>query len=202
MRTVLTGLGVTVAFLLFGIMHGVIASFDTALDKMSETRLRVQSRASAFEAMPIAHAGRILQVEGVKRVVPFSIVAAYYQEPKNGFSSAAMDIEAFLEVIPEIRVPPEQVEAMMRTRTGAIIGVKLAEKYGWSIGDQVPIKSIFWTNEDGTPGWTVEIAGDLRCVRRADEIQHHGCVLGPMGNIRLLPVGALGLGRRDSFFWC
>jgi len=158
MRTVLTGLGVAVAFLLFGIMHGVIAGFDTALNTMSETRLRVQSRASGIESMPIAHANRIAQLKGVQRIAPFSAVGAYYQEPKNSFSSAALDIEAFLEVLPEIKIPPEQVDAMMRTRTGAIIGATLAEKYGWSIGDQIPIKSFLWTNEDGTADWMVEIA--------------------------------------------
>ena len=157
-RTVLTGLGVAVAFLLFGLMHGVIAGFDTALDTMSETRLRVQSRASGIESMPIAHANRIAQLKGVQRIAPFSAVGAYYQEPKNSFSSAALDIEAFLEVLPEIKIPPEQVDAMMRTRTGAIIGATLAEKYGWSIGDQIPIKSFLWTNEDGTADWMVEIA--------------------------------------------
>ena len=157
MRTVLTGLGIVVAFLLFGIMHGVIAGFDTALDMMSETRLRVQSRASGLESMPSAHAGRIAQVEGVQRVALLSVIGGYFQEPKNGFSSAALDIEAFLEVLPEIKVLPEQVDAMMRTRKGAIVGATLAQKYGWSIGDQVPIKSFLWSNEDGTAGWTVEI---------------------------------------------
>lgn len=157
-RSVLTSLGIAVAFVLFGLMHGVVAAFDTALDKMSDTRLRVQSRANVLEAMPIAHAARISQIDGVERVAPLSIVFAYYQEPKNGFSCAALDVEAFLDVLPEIKVPPSQVTRMMHTRTGAIVGAKLAERFGWAIGDQVPIKSHIDLNEDGGRDWTVEVA--------------------------------------------
>jgi putative ABC transport system permease protein len=151
-------------------MHGVIAGFDTALDTMSETRLRVQSRASGIESMPLAHASRIAQVQGVGRVASFSAVGAYYQEPKNAFPSAGLDIEAFLEVLPEIKVPPEQVDLMMRTRTGAIIGATLAEKYGWSIGDRVPIKSFLWTNEDGTADWIVEITAIANAGPNDDQL--------------------------------
>ena len=138
-RTVLTVLSIAVAFLLFGILNGVIAGFDGALSKMSETRLRVMNRANILEAMPISYEARIAKVPGVRSVSHFAILVAYYQDPKNGFSASAMDIDQSIAVFPEIKVPDDQVEAMRRTRSGAIVGVDLAKRFGWKIGDRITV---------------------------------------------------------------
>ncbi|MCZ6460069.1 MAG: ABC transporter permease [Gammaproteobacteria bacterium] len=156
-RTILTALATIVAFLLFGVMHGVTASFDEALDLMSDTRLRVMSRANFLEPMPLAHRARIEQLAGVTRVAHLVIFPAYYQDLRNGISAAALSVEDFLEVFPEIKVPEEQQQAMQRTRTGAIVGHNLARKYGWQIGDIVPLKSMLWTRDGGSQDWAVEI---------------------------------------------
>ncbi len=68
-----------------------------------------------------------------------------------------MSVDEFLEVLPEIKVPEEQQQAMRRTRTGAIVGHNLARKHGWQIGDTVPLKSMLWTRDDGSQDWTFEI---------------------------------------------
>jgi putative ABC transport system permease protein len=158
-RTVLTVLSIAVAFLLFGILNGVIAGFDGALSKMSETRLRVMNRANILEAMPISYEARIAKVPGVRSVSHFAILVAYYQDPKNGFSASAMDIDQSIAVFPEIKVPDDQVEAMRRTRSGAIVGVDLAKRFGWKIGDRITVHSMNWIKEDGSPEWTLDIVG-------------------------------------------
>ncbi|MCZ6853916.1 MAG: ABC transporter permease [Gammaproteobacteria bacterium] len=156
-RTVLTALATTVAFVLFGVMHGVLASFDEALDLMSDTRLRVMSRANFLEALPIAHKSRIEQVSGVTKVAHIAIFPAYYQDLSNGISAAALSVDEFLEVIPDLKVPEDQREAMRRTRTGAIVGNNLAVQYGWKIGDRIPLKSMLWSNADGSQDWVFDI---------------------------------------------
>jgi putative ABC transport system permease protein len=158
-RTVLTVLSIAVAFLLFGILNGVIAGFDGALSKMSDTRLRVMNRANILEAMPIAYEARIAKVPGVRKTTHFAILVAYYQDPKNGFSASSMDVDASLDVFPEIKVPADQVEAMRRTRTGAIVGIDLAKRFGWKIGDRITLHSMNWVKEDGSPEWTFDIVG-------------------------------------------
>ena len=169
-RTVLTILAAAVAFLLFGIMHGVLARFDDALESMSDTRLRVVSRANIIEPLPLAHGARIAQIPGVTRVAPVAIFPAYYQELKNGVAAAALDVDAFLEVIPEIRVPPEQLEVMRRTRTGAIIGSDLADRYGWKIGDRVPLRSLLWVDQDGGQDWAVDVVAIANAGPDDDEL--------------------------------
>ena len=156
-RTVLTVLAIVVAYVLFGVMQGVVSGFDTALDQMSDTRLRIMSRANMLEPLPLAHGARIERVPGVTRVAYVSILGFYYQDVTNGVSAAALDMDAFLDVIPMIKVPEDQREQLMRTRTGALVGYDLAQQYGWKIGDRVPFQSFIWLNEEGGRDWTVDI---------------------------------------------
>ena len=156
-RAVLTIMAISVAFLMFGVMHGVLASFDTALQSMSDTRLRVMSRASILETLPIAYEARIANVEGVNEVAPVVIFIGYYQNPINGVSAGAVSIESFLAVMPEINVPADQLEALKRTRTGAVAGAELAKKYGWKIGDRIPIQSQLWMNSKTSQDWYFDL---------------------------------------------
>ncbi len=82
-RTVLTVLSIAVAFLLFGVLNGVIAGFDYAASKMSETRLRVMNRANILEAMPISYEARIAQVPGVRNVSHLAILVALLPGPEE-----------------------------------------------------------------------------------------------------------------------
>ena len=158
-RTVLTVLSIAVAFLLFGVLNGVISGFDNALSTMSETRLRVMNRANILEMMPISYESQIARVEGVRNVSHLVILVAYYQDPKNGFSAAALAIEPFVAMFPEIKVPADQLDALRRTRTGALVGVDLAKRFNWHIGDRITLHSMNWIQEDGSPEWTFDIVG-------------------------------------------
>ena len=158
-RTVLTVLSIAVAFLLFGVLHGVMTGFTEVQAKLSETRLRVTNRANILEVMPIAYGPRIAQLPGVREVTYFAIFGGYYQEPKNSFNTAAWDVVSFLDVIPQVKVPAEQREAMLRTRSGALVGAELAEKFNWHIGDRVTLHSFFLTRKDGSADWPFDIVG-------------------------------------------
>lgn len=158
-RTVLTVLSISVAFLLFGVLHGVTAGFQGAADKMSDTRLRVMNRANILEALPIAYQSRIARVPGVRGVTNFTIMIAYYQEPKNGLSAVALGIDEAATIFPEMKVPPEQFESMQHSRTGALVGAELAKKFGWKVGDKITLHSLNWIKTDGSSDWTFDIAG-------------------------------------------
>ena len=157
LRTVLTFLSIVTAFLLSGVLQGVIAGFDGALAKMSEARLRVVNRANLLDTLPVSYQARIERVPGVRRVAKTTFFVGYYQDPKNSFSGGAGDVDAFLDVFNEIKAPPEQVTAMRNNRTGAMIGVELSRKYGWKIGDRVTLHSLLWVKKDGMSDWTFDI---------------------------------------------
>jgi putative ABC transport system permease protein len=158
-RTILTLLSVVVAFLMFGLLHGVLAGFDQGVEKMSDTRLRIQSRINIFNGLPLAHVARIERIPGVVGVTYAHIFGGYYQEPLNPIAAASWDMQQFYPIMPEIEISKEHRAAMTRTRTGAIVGEKLAEEHGWKVGDKVTITSPVWTNADGSQNWEFEIAG-------------------------------------------
>ncbi|HEX7080805.1 MAG TPA: ABC transporter permease [Gammaproteobacteria bacterium] len=159
-RTCLTALSIVVAFSLFGIMHGVTAGLDAAIEGLTqETRLMTQSRINIIEPLPIAVLPQMESIDGVEYVVPYGYFGGYYQEPRNQINTGAVYIDEFLEMYPEFVLPKDQLEAMMRTRTGAIVGRDLAERFEWKIGDRIPLGSTIWTQRDGSSTWELDVVG-------------------------------------------
>jgi putative ABC transport system permease protein len=159
-RTVFTLLSIVIAFLLFGMLQGVNAAFKRTVALANVNRLVVISKISLTESLPYAHTAQIETVPGVQRVAYASWFGSYYQDPKNFVFSYPVDPERFFPVFPEYRLPAEQLDALKHTRTGAVIGKQLADKYGWKIGDHVPLHSTIWTRKaDGQSDWTFDIVG-------------------------------------------
>jgi len=158
-RSVLTVLSIAVAFLLFGLLHGVISAFDGTISKLGDTRLRVMNRANILAAMPISYEARIASVPGVRKTVHITVFVGYYQDRKNGVSIAALDVDSFLDALPQLRVPADQRAAMRRTRTGALVGYELAKRFNWHIGDRITLHSALWVDEHGSSDWPVDIVG-------------------------------------------
>lgn len=158
-RTILSLLSIAVAFLLYGILDSVTASFDDVIAEMSDTRLRTMSRVNILEALPLAHMSQIENVDGVRGVAHYTIFFGYYQDPSDGIGIGAISSERFLDAFPEVALPDEQREAFLRTRTGAIVGRDMMEEQGWSIGDPIPVTSRRWAQRDGSYDWTFEIVG-------------------------------------------
>jgi putative ABC transport system permease protein len=161
-RTVLTLLCVVVAFALFGLLNGFTAALGGIIEAMSDTRLRIMSRVNITQPLPLAHRSRIETVPGVDGVSYYNFFAGYYQEPRNSVQTGAIDVETFDAIYPEIELDPSYVEAMKRTRNGALVGEDLAAERGWKIGDKIPLGSSIWRRKDGAEGWDFEIVGSYR----------------------------------------
>lgn len=157
LRWTLTFLATFVAFMLYTVLNGVVSGLDGALDRLSDTRLRVLNRTGPLETLPIAHGSRIANLDDVRRVTHATLLGGYYQDLNQPVSSAAVDLEAFLDVVPEIRVPRDQLERVLAARTGAIVGSSTANRFGWRLGDRVPIKSAFWINDQGDETWAFDV---------------------------------------------
>ncbi|MDI3259247.1 MAG: ABC transporter permease [Sinobacteraceae bacterium] len=159
-RSLFTWLAILAAFLLFGMLQGVNSAFDQAIERANVNRLIVTSNIALTEPLPYSYLSQIEAVPGVARVAHATWFGAYYQDPKNFVFAFPIDATREFEVFPERKVPPDQLQALIHTRTGAIIGAELARKYGWKIGDRVPLHSTIWTKaDDGNSDWTFDIVG-------------------------------------------
>ena len=158
-RSLFTVAVIVIAFLLFGMLQGVNAAFNQTVERANVSRLISTSSIALTESLPYADLQQIAAVPGVASVAHASWFGAYFQEAKNFVFSFPVEPEAYFGVMPEMKIPKEQLDAFVHTRTGAVIGADLARKYGWKVGDRVPLHSTIWTKTDNTSDWTFDIVG-------------------------------------------
>jgi putative ABC transport system permease protein len=156
-RTTFTLLSIFIAFLLFGVLMTIRAAFGFGIDIAGLDRLVLINKVSLIMPLPLSYHGRLQQVPGVETVTHQSWFGGIYQDPSNFFANMAVEPESFLKVYPDFRIPPEQVKAWLADRQGAIIGVDLAERFGWKIGDRVPLQGTIFQPKSGS--WEFNIAG-------------------------------------------
>jgi putative ABC transport system permease protein len=158
-RTILTMLSIVVAFLLFGMLQGVNQGINSQLANNNGNRLWSINRMSQVQSIPIGYLQQIKAVPGVREVTHLSFFGGYFQEAKNSVGAFATNVDAFASVYPELNITPEMVQAMQTTRTGALIGKPLADRFGWKVGDRVPLGTTIWTNKDGSNTYQFDIVG-------------------------------------------
>ena len=146
-RTFLTVFSIAIALFLFCTLRTVITSFEASLRASQATRLVVRHAASLVFPLPLAYRERLAQVPGVTGISYGNWFGGYYQDPKNQFAQFAMDVPTLLDLFPEVVLPTAQAEAFRSERTACIIGGALARKYGWKLGDQVPIIGTIFPGE-------------------------------------------------------
>ncbi len=159
LRTFLTLLSITVAFVLFGYLAAIRVGFNAGVEVAGADRLITHHRVSITELLPVSYRERILAVAGVEAVVFQTWFGGVYQEGRNFFPQLPVDPEPFLRMFPEYRLPEEQQLAWLRTRTGAIVGRTTARRFGWQVGDRIPILSQIWTTRSGSPLWEFDLVG-------------------------------------------
>ena len=158
-RTMLTLLSVLAAFLLFGLLDAVRVAFNSGSDAAGVDRMVVSSKYSIIQGLPQSLIPRIRTTPGVKNVTWANWFGGYYQDRKNQMFNIAINPDYF-EIYPEFVVPPEQMEAFRKTRTGALIGETLAKRWGWKIGDKVPVTGAIFPNKaTGDTNWSFDVVG-------------------------------------------
>jgi putative ABC transport system permease protein len=159
LRTALTLLSIFIAFLLFGILCTIKESFTGGISMAGADRLIVRHKISLIMSLPQAHLDKIQRVPGVESAVHFTWFNGIYQDkPENFFATMPTLPEAFLDMYPEYSLPEDQKQAWLNTRSGAIIGRSLADRFGWKVGDRIPLMSPIWPHK-GDSAWEIDIVG-------------------------------------------
>lgn len=158
-RTGLTLGAIVVAFFLFGLLGAVARAFTLGIDLTGADRLIMINKISLIQPLPFAYLGRIEAVEGVGSVTHMSWFGGTYQDPKNFFGKFPVEPGAYVAMYDDLFEFPEDVMARWReTRDGAVVGSTLVERFGWKVGDRVPIIPDIWPRDGGGP-WEFEIVG-------------------------------------------
>jgi putative ABC transport system permease protein len=160
-RTVLTLVSILVAFLLFGFLQAVKIAFEAGADTADAKRLLTTARYSIIEPLPMAYLRRIEQVPGVVGAASADWFGAKYQNESNAFPVFAVDPARYLDMYPEFTIAPDHRQAFIDTRTGAVAGRRLAERFGWKVGQKLPISSEIHPRADGSLHWEFDLVGIL-----------------------------------------
>jgi putative ABC transport system permease protein len=158
-RTVLTMSSIIVAFLLFGLLQGINQDIKHGLSGGTNGRLWTSSRVGVLSSLPISVMNRIATVEGVGAIAHISFFGGYFRDAKNAIPAFAANIDKLAAVYPELNIAQAQIDAMKATRAGALVGRPLAAKYGWKVGDKIPVGTTLWPNVEGNNHWIFDIVG-------------------------------------------
>src|SRR5882672_93103 len=158
-RTVLIFLQATVTFALFGVLQGLKGGVDNAVAEARADLLLVHGRTGLFSlSLPVSLLTQIQALPGVKFADPVELFGGIYQNPSQKIGIVAVRPNPGWLSTFTFQVAPQYAEALRKTRTGALIRVRLAKKYGWTIGDRIPLQTNL-AQKNGSTNWTFDVVG-------------------------------------------
>ncbi len=158
-RTLFTLLSLAAAFLLLGLLQAVNSLFAGSVDFLGADRLIVQQRTSFTQPLPMRLLPQIESVPGVARVSHSQFFGGQYQDSRSQFPQFAVSPQRLFDTYPEWIIDRDQRANFISTQDGAIAGRKLAEQFGWKVGDIIPLNSFIWTKTDGSRVWEWRLVG-------------------------------------------
>jgi putative ABC transport system permease protein len=151
-RTVLTIGSIAVALFLFGLLVTIESGLNAGVDVAGADRLVVRNQISLIQPLPLAYQERLRQVPHVAEATHASWFGGIYQDERNFFPQFTIDTETYRVVFSEFDIPEEQWQAFLADREGAVVGRYTADKYGWQLGDRVPLRGTIFQG-----GWEFNI---------------------------------------------
>lgn len=158
-RTVFTVLSIFVAFVLFMILSALRTGFAGGVQLAGADRLITVHKVSIIQPLPASYEADIEAVEGVVDAAHAVWFGGVYQDPRNFFAQMAVDPEEWLTMHPELVLSPAERRDWIADRTGAVAGEALAKRFGWEVGDRIPIQGTIWQRKDGSKTWEFTLRG-------------------------------------------
>jgi putative ABC transport system permease protein len=165
-RLILTLGSFAVALLLFAVLAVVRDAFNRGGGIAAANRLVTINRVSIIQTIPLSYRDKIMQIPGVKGVAHYNWFGGVYQDEKNFFPQFVIDPENQRKVQPELIVPDDQWNNFLKDRQGAIAGEGTAKRFGWKVGDRIPIKNSIY---GGGGAWEFNLDGIYHCQRAGDD---------------------------------
>ena len=154
LRTVLTMVGLVVAICAFGLLRTIVDAWYAGVEGTSSTRLITRNAISLTFPLPLSYAERLRSVEGVTGLSWSNWFGGVYITERNFFPQFAVDAPSYLALYPEYVLNDDEKKAFLLDRQGVIVGRKLADTYGWKVGDQIALRGTIY------PGtWVFNLRG-------------------------------------------
>ena len=150
-----------VAFVLFGYLSAIRVAFGMGVEVAGADRMLVIHKVSLIQPLPESYLGRIAATDGVADVSHMSWFGGIYQDPRNFFAQFAVEVESYLRLYPELGLTDEEKQRWLANRTGAVVDRATAERFGWSVGDRIPLQGTIWRTRSG-PTWEFTIDGIIK----------------------------------------
>jgi len=157
-RALLTIGAVAVAMFLFCFLRSIVTSLDAAVNESASNRIITSSAVSLFQSLPVSYQESIDGIDGVESVGKLTWFGGRYKGPENFFQQFGCEPELLSAQYPELVLPEEERQAWFEDRRGAIIGIGLAERFGFKPGDTVPLIGTIYPRTDGSE-WTFNVHG-------------------------------------------
>jgi putative ABC transport system permease protein len=164
LRSSLTVVGIAIAIVAFGLLRTLVEVWYSGAEHSSASRLVTRNAISLIFPLPLSYKDRIRQIEGVKAVSYGNWFGGIYIDEKHFFANYAVEPKTYLDLYPEIVLPPEQKAAFIRDRKGCIVGRKLADRYGWKIGDIISLRGTIFPGQ-----WEFVLRGIYRGAEKSTE---------------------------------
>jgi putative ABC transport system permease protein len=169
-RTTFTLLSIFIAFVLFGVLMTIRTAFSFGVEVAGLDRLVLINKVTLIMPLPISYQAELARVPGVETVTHQSWFNGMYRDQTTPLTSIAVDPETWRVVYKEFVIPPEQWKTFLGDRQGAIVGKDLAERWGWKVGDRVPLRSTLYQPKPGS-GWEFNIDGIYDAGEGVDKTQ-------------------------------
>jgi len=163
-RTILTIGSIAVALFLFGLLVTIETALNAGVDVAGVDRLIVRNKISLIMPLPLSYQERLRQMDHVSEATFATWFGAIYQEPKNFFPQFAIDTATYRSIFPEYEVSDTEWQGFLADQEGAVVGRVTADRFGWEVGDRIPLQATIWT---GT--WEFNIRAIYNGSRAGDD---------------------------------
>jgi putative ABC transport system permease protein len=162
LRAILMMVSILIAFAIYGVLVSFERAFNAGQDRATPDRLVVLNKINITQPLPISYFARVAAIDGVAQITHFSWFGGYYQEPRNFLAAFAVDPESWMKLRDsDFAFSPEARAAFIRERTGVLVGARMLEKWGWKVGDHIPVSSSIWSQKNGSHAWDFTIVGSF-----------------------------------------
>jgi putative ABC transport system permease protein len=159
-RTIFALAVIFIAFVLFGFLMTIRTAFALGVEIAGQDRLVLINKISLIQPLPISYQRQLETVPGVESVAHASWFGGTYQNRPNAFAQMAIVPQQYFGLYPEAFLPEDQMRAWQADRQGAVAGIDLARRYGWKIGDRIPIQGTIFRPKSGAGNaWEFNLVG-------------------------------------------